>query len=228
MTAPPLKQIPGKTVQEQKGPRELAARARFLVLKSAIEANLVGQHSPAGRIHRLDGVGAADDRENPDYDGPNRSSDRGIAVRRVDRGRLHIGSQAVRGIRCGLRGAAGVAGEEHLRPHAGGQRRGIRMLDFVQLDLAAQRLERAGNRVVPGIVAGVRELRNHDRRQNAEDDHDDQDFDECESACLPLHNWVSMKKIASGFCFQRRVPCQRSPATNSITVTFVSHLVSSD
>ena len=56
------------------------------------------------------------------------------------------------------------------------------MLEFVQLNLAAKRLQRALKAAFAGILAGVGELRNHDRGQNPQNDHHDQDFDQRKSA----------------------------------------------
>jgi hypothetical protein len=43
---------------------------------------------------------------------------------------------------------------------------------------ATNRLELAGQTVLAGVTARIGELRDHDRGQDAEDDHHDQNFDE--------------------------------------------------
>ena len=58
-------------------------------------------------------------------------------------------------------------------------RRGV--LNVVQLDLAADRLELAPQVRFRRLLRGVRELRDDDRCQNAEDHDHDQNFDQCES-----------------------------------------------
>ena len=55
------------------------------------------------------------------------------------------------------------------------------MLQLVQLELAANGLQLAGQAVLASILAGVGELRDHDRGKNAEDDHHDQDFHQRET-----------------------------------------------
>ena len=56
------------------------------------------------------------------------------------------------------------------------------MLQAIERDLAAHGLGGAGKAALASIVAGAAELRDDDRRENAEDDHDDQNFDQRESA----------------------------------------------
>jgi hypothetical protein len=54
-------------------------------------------------------------------------------------------------------------------------------LPKVQGDLAAQRLDGAQQAALARVLAGGRELRDDDRRQNAQDDHHDQNFDQGEA-----------------------------------------------
>jgi hypothetical protein len=68
------------------------------------------------------------------------------------------------------------------------------VLDLVQLDLAAQRLELRQQAAGPGALAGVGELRDDDRGEDAEDDDDDQDLDEGEAAVAVLR-WTGHKLV---------------------------------
>jgi hypothetical protein len=61
----------------------------------------------------------------------------------------------------------------------------VQVLELVQLELTAQRLELAREAVLARILRRVGELRDHDRGKDAEDDHDDQNFDERETTLRP-------------------------------------------
>ena len=80
--------------------------------------------------------------------------------------------------------AAGLA--EQGRPAGflgtGELRVGALVLDLGQLELAADRLQLGGELRGLGGLRGVGELRDHDRGEDAEDDHDDQDLDEGETS----------------------------------------------
>ena len=60
----------------------------------------------------------------------------------------------------------------------------LAMLDAVQLELAADGLQVADHRAQPRVVRRLGELRNHDRRQDAQNDDHDKDFDESKGFAL--------------------------------------------
>src|SRR5207253_1714246 len=59
------------------------------------------------------------------------------------------------------------------------------VLQLVQLDLAADGLQLAGQAVLLGVGARVRELRDHDGGQDAKDDDHDENFDKGETLGVP-------------------------------------------
>ena len=77
----------------------------------------------------------------------------------------------------GIGGALIIDGRLHDGQGRGAGRRGVAVLNLEQLDLTAHGLQGRGDRVVAGVAGGVRELRDHDRRQNTQNDHHDQNFD---------------------------------------------------
>ena len=110
----------------------------------------------------------------------------GRTVQRIDRRALEVRTKQRRT----GDGLVGIGLDEHLVPgrgagdRAGGVQAGrilVQVLHLEQLSLAAGRLELAGQAVLARVLRSVRELRDHDRRQDAQDDHDDQNFDERET-----------------------------------------------
>ena len=100
-----------------------------------------------------------------------RGADARGAVDRIDRRGLHIAAvdeHAPSRISRVGRGCRGVISGARIRVRAGAE----------QLDLIVQRVELGFDVARLRILRGVRELRHNDRRQNAQDDHHDQNFDQ--------------------------------------------------
>src|SRR5258706_4774702 len=96
-------------------------------------------------------------------------------VDRVRRSRLHVWPKVV-GVHTGVAIRVGLG--RHRVPAGDKVRQLVKVLELVKLDLAAQRLKLAEQSALASVLAGVGELWDHDGRQNAKDDHDDQNFDE--------------------------------------------------
>jgi hypothetical protein len=64
------------------------------------------------------------------------------------------------------------------------------VLELEQRDLAAHALHHRHQAALLGFLRRVRELRDHDRGQDAQDDHDDQDLDQRKALAVSRSHWT--------------------------------------
>src|SRR5205823_9814471 len=97
-------------------------------------------------------------------------------------------------------GAVGVGLGGHRVPVGDKVRQLVKVLELIELDLRTQRLKLRQQRALTSVLAGVGELWDHDGRQNAKDDHDDQDFDERKARLRSEEHTSELQSLAYLVC----------------------------
>lgn len=116
---------------------------------------------------------------------------RGRACQRIHRRRLKVRAKCRTVLRINIAIDVGLVRQAFPSGHK--VRKLIVMLHPVQWNLDAKRLQSAGKAGISGVGTGAAELRNHDRRENSQNDHDDQDLDQRETRTSGLKAHILLR-----------------------------------